>query len=212
MKAESLACLKKYSGARENFKIALNRNPHAVDSIKAWESEILLWQGRYKEALKTIDGVLNTCPPFVYSWRAIANHKLGNRKSALDDLKKALSFNPCDVEALVYRGEIARLDKDYNLAERLIKKSLGINGFNFWAYANLALIKLEQGKDEEFLKNFNKAKTWMKDPAAVTLSAAENQRDGADIKKAGKTLSKWFSLSKGNRRWELPCFGSWLIP
>jgi len=204
IKAEALACLKEYKGAHENFKIALSRSPQAAGPIKAWEGETLLWQGRYEEALKTIGPALAENLWFAYAWRAIAGYKLGNRKAALNDLEKALSFNPGDVEALVYRAEIARLEKDPGLAASLIKKALKIDPFSFWARANLALINFGQGQHKACLENFNKAR--------LRIEAFAPQKPAAAVSadKAVKTLNKWFLLSKGNRRDEPHCLASWL--
>ncbi|OGS06913.1 MAG: hypothetical protein A2270_00565 [Elusimicrobia bacterium RIFOXYA12_FULL_51_18] len=204
MRAECLASLGNYKAAYKDFKTAVCGNPHALAQIKAWEGEILLWDGRYEEALKNIDGVLLTCPRFAYSWRGIANHKLGNLKSALDDLETALNYDPHDLEALVYRAEIARLEKDYVLAERLIKRVLKENAVYFWALANLALLKFAQGKYGECVNNYKKARLRLK--PLISKSLKKEERVAAAV----KTLEKWFLLAKGNRRNELHCLKNWL--
>lgn len=203
IKAEALACLNDHKGAHKNFRTALSRNPQAAGSIKAWEGEVLLWQGRYEEALKTIGPVLDKNLWFACTWRAIAEYKLGNRKAALNDLEKALSFNPNDLEALVYRAEIARLEKDPGLAASLIKKALKIDPYSFWARANLALLKSGQGQHKACLDNFSKAR--------LRLRALVPEKRGAAVSadSAVKILSKWFLLSKGNRRDEPHCLASW---
>lgn len=205
-KAECLACLGNYRGAHAVFKTALRRSPGAGDSIGAWRGEILLWQGKYAAAVKVLDEALASCPPFAYSWRGIASHKLGNRAAALDDLKKALAYNPRDLEALVYRAEIARLEKDQALAERLLRDALSENPLYFWALANSALIALARGRHKEGLDTFNLALSRL-GPLLPGRTKAEASAD-----EAARTLRRWFRLSKGNRRDELHCLASWLAP
>lgn len=205
IKAECLACLGNHGAASEIFKRAALANPHAVERIKAWEGEVLLWQGRYAEALKTIDGVLRGCPRFAYSWRAIANYKLGNREAALEDLETALDYDPLDLEALVFRAEIARLEKDHLLAGRLIKAVLKENDAHFWARANLSLVKFAQGRRKEGLDNFNKAGLGLKARTPGSL------KEGRSAAIAVKTLERWFELARGNRRNELHCLESWSL-
>ena len=144
--AETLFCSGRSDAALKLMlkKQRLIRSP----GFRAWRGQLLLYAGRYKEAVKTLDGPIAAGNELGWCWRGAALCKLGRHKQALRDLDTAISINPDDLEARIWRAEVLRVLKMTAKAIEDLKRTLTVIPGHPWALADLALLFLLGREDK----------------------------------------------------------------
>ncbi|HNT97364.1 MAG TPA: tetratricopeptide repeat protein [Elusimicrobiales bacterium] len=101
--AEALLC----SGKSGRAFAFLARKSRALrsPSFEAWRGQLLLFAGRYEEALRALRPGAGGRSPMSHCWRGAALAKLGRRKAAAAELRKALAVNGADLEARTWLAE-----------------------------------------------------------------------------------------------------------
>lgn len=146
--AETLFCSGKEEAALELLagKQRVIRSP----GFRAWRGQLLLFRGRYGEAVKELEGPIASGNALGWCWRGAARFKLGRSGPALADLCTAVGLDPYDLEARVWRAELLRTGKEYKKALQDLRLTLRIMPAHPWALANLALLSAETGDTAAF--------------------------------------------------------------
>lgn len=108
-----------------------------VPGLLCWKGQMLLFTGRYAEALKALTGGGRRGDDAAWCWRGAALAMLGRRQEALDDLRKAVELFPTDQEALAWLGETLELGGRPREALRFFRRALGPAGNHPWAALGL---------------------------------------------------------------------------
>ncbi len=146
--AETMFCAGKREAALKLLagKQALILSP----GFRAWRGQLLLFRGRYKEAVEELRRPIASGNALGWCWRGAALFKLGSCGPALSDLNTAVRINPDDLEARVWRAELLRARKENKLALEDLVRTLSIMPAHPWALANLALMAAERGDADAF--------------------------------------------------------------
>jgi tetratricopeptide (TPR) repeat protein len=140
--AEACLALGDPRRAHAEFRRAAQSAGPAVEKavVWAWHGEVLLWEGRYRRALKMFDAAIGQgAAGYVYSWRGAANMKLGRWHDSMLDLNRACRLDPRDCEPHLWKGELFRLRGKYPQALRELQLVIR-NGYH-WGLYNRALVK-----------------------------------------------------------------------
>ena len=140
------------------------------------EVDKLMSEGKYEDALKTLDQLMATNPPKPEAYNDLrfkARFELGKAKwqrkeykSALGDFEEAVQLNPKDSDALFYAGYMhyqvgqAQNKKEskssYLDAEKFLNRAIAENPQNFKAYDSLARTYSKEGKTVEASEKYKK--------------------------------------------------------
>ncbi|MBI5210520.1 MAG: tetratricopeptide repeat protein [Elusimicrobia bacterium] len=138
--AETYLCLGEDGRALRAFERALAASPKAAEGhILTWRGAVLLWLGRYEEAVRDLDLALARGCGMAACWRGGAAMLLGRFEPARADLDRAVAACAGDAEALTFRGELKRRLGLRDEAQEDLLKVLGFCS-NVWAHVNLALL------------------------------------------------------------------------
>ena len=167
--------------------------------LLAWEGQLLLFAGRYKEALPPLSAGARGGDDAAWCWRGAALLRLGRLKEALVDLDKAVELFPTDREARIWRAEARRLAG--NPAGALADlESVLAHGPNNWAYIDRALLRSDAGDEKGMRLDFLRV-----DPEIRrALARAAGRRDVRAM------LQKAAGLALGDRRDEKYFNAAWL--
>ena len=191
--AETMFCAGKQEAALELLagKQALISSP----GFRAWRGQLLLFRGRYKEAVEELRRPIASGNALGWCWRGAALFKLGSCGPALSDLDAAIRINPDDLEARVWRAELLRARKEKKRAQEDLGRTLSLMPAHPWALANLALMAAERGDADAFSSAYERL------PEAVRLACGRQEPKPA-------FLSGLLWKLKGVRRHELRFFYS----
>jgi len=203
--AEALLCRGRERAAMRRFEKAADILKTA--SMPVWQSETLLWLGRYSEALGKLNSATCAAYPLAWCWRGAALLKLGRPDEALKNLNTALALKPSDLEARIWRAETFMALKRNLKAMEDLDFVIAVNPTYLWAYINMTLLNLERG-------NFKKALKTLKIPPGLTAALALKCRIRPEANytrpELRKLLEKAKVLAKGNRRNEEYLLKLWL--
>ncbi|OGR65640.1 MAG: hypothetical protein A2X31_09380 [Elusimicrobia bacterium GWB2_63_22] len=143
------AGLKKLRGAQELAPL------WARAGLLAWEGQLLLFAGKYKESLAPLGEGARRGDDAAYCWRGAALLRLGRLREALADLDKAVELFPTDREARTWRTEARRLAGDPAGALADLESVLA-HGPNNWAYINRALLRSDAGDEKGMREDFRR--------------------------------------------------------
>jgi tetratricopeptide (TPR) repeat protein len=117
-------------------------------------------QGKYTEALKYYDYVLEIEPNYALAWnnKGVTLYKMGKPKEALTCLERALGINPNYADAWYNRGATLYSLNKYDEALNSFNNAVKLNPDDAEAWTNRGLILLHKlGQYDEALKSFNRA-------------------------------------------------------
>ncbi len=146
--AEAELCLGRRRAAFSWLSKGLAACPGQEGELLAWRGELKLFLGDYAGALADLRGAVSRKSFYAHTWLAIALMKAGRLDGALASANRAIAANPTDGEAVLVRGEIRRLKKDYAGARKDLLRALGWAApyrHAVWAGLNLLLLELEAG-------------------------------------------------------------------
>ncbi|MDP3542339.1 MAG: tetratricopeptide repeat protein, partial [Elusimicrobiota bacterium] len=124
-------------------------------AVTTWHGAALLWAGRYRAALRTLDeGAAIGTKIWVNCWRGAARLKLGDSRGALTDLDAAIEADPEDLEAYQWRGEAHRLAGRHARALLDLDRALALDPKYAWAYVNRALARGALGDEKGFAADY----------------------------------------------------------
>lgn len=135
--------------------LKIKKEPNSL-LIKA---NILFSLKRYVEAIKLYDEIVPMMknPSLIYSSKASAFEKLGDKKNALYYLKKALESDSANDNAWYNYGVILQSEKKFEDALQCYDKSLFNNKHNILSWNNRGVILRLLGRYEESLQNYDEA-------------------------------------------------------
>ncbi|MCG2724771.1 MAG: tetratricopeptide repeat protein [Elusimicrobia bacterium] len=195
--AETLLCLGKIQKALVQIKKAFRAINHA--GLKAWEGELLLLNGRYKESLPVLRYALKKNCVFAYCWLGVALFKLGKISQALKNFNQAIKFNPRDYEAKIWLCEIHIRLGNFKEALSQANDILSLNRGNFWAYINKASVFCEMGNLKHAQYYFKQIPCYIRNFIAKRCGYSQKN---LNLDKIRESIFEIKKLSKGNRRME----------
>jgi tetratricopeptide (TPR) repeat protein len=152
--AEVYACTGRPAAALKKLRAAQKLSPlWARAGLLAWEGQLLLFTGHYKEALKPLTQAGEGGDDAAWCWRGAALLKLGRLKAALADLDRAVTLFPTDREARAWRAEALRA-AGRPAAARADLEAILSHEPNNWAYIGLALLAADAGDGKGLKENF----------------------------------------------------------
>ncbi|MBI5211030.1 MAG: tetratricopeptide repeat protein [Elusimicrobia bacterium] len=205
--AEAYVCLGRDAQALEEFAAAERScGESSAHDVRAWRGEVLLWLGRYEEAVRDLDGALARGSPLASCWRGGARLLQGRLDEALADLDAAVAACPKDAEALVFRGELKRLTgrREESLADLTAALELGVD---VWAYANLALLHAASRDWPAMWGCLDKVPPDMLDACLSRLGKPAWRCVGED--EACRALEELLAAARGIRRPDKHLLGLW---
>lgn len=199
--AETLLCL----GRRQEALAAFGKS--GDPSLAVWHGELLLWLGRYAQALKKFSAPGAGGHHLAWCWRGAALFKAGRLAEALENLDRAVALRPGDTEALVWRAEALEVDGRRGAALADLKAALEINPGNFWARAGITLYYLAEGDLANALANFKLPPDLT---ARLARSARLKPKNAYSPQEMEKLLLRARELARGCRRHEPYLLPLWL--
>ncbi|MHB0995656.1 MAG: tetratricopeptide repeat protein [Elusimicrobiales bacterium] len=195
--AEVFACTGRRAAALRKMRAAQRVSPlWARAGLLAWEGQLLLFTGKYKESLAPLSEGGRLGDDAAWCWRGAALLKLGRVKEALADLDRAVELFPTDWEARVWRAEALRAAGRGREALADIEAVLA-HGPNNWGYILRALLAGDAGDEKRTLADFRRV-----DPELRRALAGGGGARGA-LERAGR-------LALGGRRDEKYFNSIWL--
>ena len=157
---------------------------------KIQRAEVLIGQGKYKDAEKILSDLLSEDPnnAMVLGYYGIVCLNLNKSKKANELIKSAISLAP-DYDFFYYvDAQIAlNLDK-YNEAEKSLIQAINLNPEDADYHALYALVKLDQKKFEEALKLANHALSLESDNITALNARASALTKLNDVDSASETI------------------------
>jgi len=197
--AEVHVCTGRATAGLKKMREAQKLSPlWARAGLLAWEGQLLLFIGRYKESLKPLSEGGRLGDDAAWCWRGAALTRLGHYKEALVDLDRAVELFPTDWEARNWRAEALRLAGRSAEALADIEAVLA-HGPNNWAYLGRALLRDDKGDGKGMREDFLRV-----DPEIRRFLAA---RAGGSVR---NMLEKAGGLALGDRRDEKYFSRIWL--
>ena len=142
--AESLLCLGRQAEAFDVFSRLEADLPEVRAHVLAWHGEALLWTGRWREALDSLDQAVRLGSWLAVCWRGAANLQGGHQAAALRDLDSAIVPGSKDVEAFIWRGELLRRKGRLREAKADLDQAVRL-GDRQWGCWNRALLHAQTG-------------------------------------------------------------------
>lgn len=133
--AEARACLGDFSGAMAIFDRTRDKVPPADrGGVLAWKGEVLLWAGRYKEALAELDEALRLGGEFAAGWKGAVLVQSGRWAESLAWFDAELESHPESAETRLWKAEaLYRLGRFAEAAAELERiEGLGGEGNPFF--------------------------------------------------------------------------------
>ncbi|MBI5210518.1 MAG: tetratricopeptide repeat protein [Elusimicrobia bacterium] len=208
--AEAFVCLGRDAEAFEE----LDRAERAVSSgdlqqVRAWRGEVLLWLGRYEEAIGVLDTSLAMGCEMAACWRGGAAMLLGRFDEALEYLDRAVARTPRDAEALVFRGELHRRMGRRSEAAADLGKARDF-GYGLWADVNLALL---HAASQEWVPMWKLLEGLPSDVLGAALARLGNPDwRRADEKTACRVFETILEMGRGVRRVDAYLKRLWMRP
>ena len=192
--AETLLCSGKSAAAFAALRKAAKY--HKV-SMGVWEGELLLWLGRYPEAVKKLKAGAAAGHPLAWCWLGAALFKLEKNDEAVSTLRRALGVRPDDKEARIWLSEALAARGKTEEAQAHLEVALKANPSDFWAWLNLTALSLPGGELGKILKVF-------KLPGEVTrrlaVKAGLPPKGNYSVPEIRLIVNKARELAKGVRR------------
>jgi len=192
--AEAYMCKNRQTEAFLLFDRACALNPNEG---KTWKGEMLLFTGKYKEALP----LFNNNALYTATWRGATKLMLGDIKEAIKDLKSELARNSSDAEAKVWLARAHMENGTMHRAHELCNELLAAQPQHFWAHMIQASAFIRTGntrKTETSLDGARKAFPDFYDWLRKALGSPEQTRKGME-----EFISGTLKMAKGNMRSEL---------
>lgn len=189
--AETLVCLGRSAEAFNLMdRAALHAGQAERGEALSWKGELLLWLGRYEEALSCLDEAVAAGARFAWCWRGAAKIKRGRLEEGLADVENGLKAHPRDWEALSWKAEALRLLGRHAQAAAVLIDPAPEAGRRDWVWllANRALSRAalgdRSGAEEDLAAIDGPAKDWLEREAgkgtmAARLAAVERLLDAA---------------------------------
>lgn len=199
--AEALVFQGDLSAALAAFRQAGKWAGEEIGQTMAWKAEVLLWVGRYGDALRILKAIPKAArSPYAYCWKGAALSKLGRLRPALAALDAAISRFPQDVEARVWRAETLLKAGRASEAEREAQTVLaGAGSGNYFARAIRGLARIAQGDAAGLKEDFTNI------PVPVVRCARGGLGPGPlSEPEMAKTLRTMLRMGLGNRRMDVP--------
>src|SRR6185312_7723589 len=135
--AEALLCRGDERGAAAALRAAEQAVPRERRAeFLTWKGELLLWMGRFREALAALDAGIagGAARNLGHCWRGGALLLLGRTGEALAALDRGLALLPGDVEARLWRAEVLLRQGRFadSLAETAAAAEAGGGGAGFY--------------------------------------------------------------------------------
>ena len=196
--AEALACLGQPQAAFAIFDQFLE-DPQAPSrgDVEGWYGEVLLWTGRYEDALLHLDAAVNQGAWLAVCWRGAANLMLGRYNEARADLDRAIVNGPNDAEAFTWRGELFRRLGRWEEARIDLNRAIELGSLT-WPYINLALVHAAVGDNASMRADLSAVPPKTR-AALAALTGWDNRKPGSDADLV-RTLEKGLELGLGVRR------------
>lgn len=169
--AETLLCRGRGEDAVKEMTRALaEAAPGEASATRVWRGELLLWLGRYREALADLEPCRAEGPAWGLCWLGAAELLLGRPRDAERTLDKLLADYPLDREARVWRAE-ARLALG---RPREALDDLG-HAQGLWAHVDRALAWRALKDEERTLACYHEAAAELELPKAEGAAEAERR-------------------------------------
>lgn len=153
----------------------------------------------YLEAIKDFSNAINNDKDFEsYYYRARTYLEMNNLESAADDLKRALYYNPNNVDALFNYAYVQTLLDNYESALEAYDKVIKIDPLNSNAYVNIGNLKGRMGESESSIQYFSKAISLNPNDALAYFNRATEKLILNDKKGAIEDLSISVSIDSNN--------------
>lgn len=187
------------NGALRAFR-ELKRWPEAPrGEVLAWKAAILLWGGRYRQALKVLEALpKDEESPYALCWKGAALYKLGRYGPALAALDESLAGSPNDREARVWRAEALLRHGQARAALKAADEAVNLGGAADYAHAVRGLSRAAAGDGAGLCADFLKVGKPLLEGAARALGLA-----GIDPRDAAPILETVLEMSCGIRRSDL---------
>src|SRR5262249_22706277 len=153
----------------------LARQPHR-DELRRRIARLYLELGRYEEARKTLETLLQSAPNDGELHHLLASclEALGMYGEAADGYEKAIEQAPSHVESYAALADLLRnlLDRPHQ-ADQVLERLVAHNNRTARAYLIRARFQTESGLLAEAERDINRARELAPDEADVLLAAAE---------------------------------------
>lgn len=181
--------------------------PRDLPAVRCWRGEMLLWVGRYEEALPDLDWAVANASPLARCWRGGCRVMLGRHEEALADLDEQLRAHPDDREALIWRGEARRLIGRSREALEDLDAICRQDSHDVWARLNRGLAKADLGDRAGAWADYSILPDWVRHYFIWKLSAKITPETPTPELRAH--LEKILAAAKGVRRSNQYLFSLW---
>lgn len=159
-------------------------------SLLAWEGELLLFSGKYEEAIALERLALKGHDDAAHCWLGAALACSGKLAEALTELDIAVKLFPTDMEARTWRAEVLRRLGDARRSRSELREVFALRARHPWALVNRALLSCAEGDIASALNDIVEAR------AVLGL-------EKGSARKPEREAQALLSLARGNRRDDL---------
>ncbi|MBI3554152.1 MAG: tetratricopeptide repeat protein [Elusimicrobia bacterium] len=176
---------------------------------QAAQGRLLLWSGRYAEALACLEPGVQSGVPQALRHRGAALLLLEKWDQARSDLDESLRQTPSDSEALTWRGELKRRRGDFKGALEDLAAARRQDSANpIWSLANGALAKGAMGDAHGMWTDFQNIRRDVLD--AFEKAAKTEAKSPAQTDKVRAVLEAGLRLARGMRATNEYLFPVWM--
>ncbi|MEA3429047.1 MAG: tetratricopeptide repeat protein [Thermodesulfobacteriota bacterium] len=166
-------------------------------------------QGNYDKAVNILKRTLELEPSNYNAKRDLAMILVekGEPKEAKNQLIEVLGVDPDDVWGLVVLANIYdKFEKNYDVAERMLKRALQIDEDDPWAINSLGVVCMNQRRVSEAIDLFNKCIAKKPSFPNPYMGMSMAQIIQGNLEEAKQTLEKLFKYSEEQDSRSLPVF------
>lgn len=182
-------------------KKLLDQNPDVTDFYDMHAS-FFEAQKDYKKALAVIEQGLKKTPShekLLYFQGALFD-KMGNKKDAVEKMKKIIAMNPENAHALNFVAYTwSEMGENLPEAEEYVKKAITLRPADGYIQDTLGWIQFKQGKIEEAIASLEKAVTLQPDEAVILDHLGDAYLKKQDYAKATDIYKKAQSFAKKDK-------------
>lgn len=188
---------KKYQEGLEFAKKLIDKEPK-VEEYHDLYASFLEGKKEYKKAIAAVQTALKLFPNSekLGYFEGVLHDKLGNKRAAIESMKKIIDLNPSNYHALNFVGyTYADLGENLSQAEDYVRKAMSLKPNDGFIEDSLGWVLFKQGKIKESQEALERAAALQPEEAIILEHLGDVYQSQKEFSKAREFYKKAVSLS-----------------